>query len=96
MAKQPFRLFALRLLSAEHFPPMHPYVPHLSPAECWLTNYDIVFGRTSYRLQNPSVEPESVNSDCALFCGIQSFTGCAWMLADLYPSILHVPEEANF
>ncbi|EXM18252.1 hypothetical protein FOTG_13674 [Fusarium oxysporum f. sp. vasinfectum 25433] len=39
----------------------------------------ILFGRTSHRLQNPSAEPESFNSDCALFCGIQSLTGCGWI-----------------
>ncbi|RGP72010.1 plant cadmium resistance 3 [Fusarium longipes] len=53
-----------------------------SPCDsCLLSTFlpGILFGRTSYRLQNPSVEPESVNSDCALFCGIQSLTGCAWI-----------------
>jgi hypothetical protein len=74
---------------------MHPYVPFFPSTECWLTNCNEVFGRTSHRLQNPSAQPESFNSDCALFCGIQSFTGCGWMLENLYLLNLHVPEEAN-
>ncbi|KAI1046871.1 hypothetical protein LB505_009721 [Fusarium chuoi] len=39
----------------------------------------IIFGRTSQRLDNPSVPIESMNSDCAIFCAIQSFTGFGWM-----------------
>ncbi|KAJ3542129.1 hypothetical protein NM208_g4264 [Fusarium decemcellulare] len=37
------------------------------------------FGRTSHRMQNPSAPIESVNSDCMIFCGLLSFTGCAWI-----------------
>ncbi|CVL06408.1 related to DUF614 domain protein [Fusarium mangiferae] len=39
----------------------------------------IIFGRTSQRLDNPSGPIESINSDCAIFCAIQSFTGCGWI-----------------
>lgn len=39
-----------------------------------------VFGRTSTRLRDPSmVTHEEINGDCALWCGINSFTGCGWM-----------------
>lgn len=74
---------------------MHQYVSLLLPGKRQLTNRNTVFGRTSHRLQNPSAEPESGNSDCALFCGIQSLTGCGWMLVNLYSSALHLREEAN-
>lgn len=42
-------------------------------------NHHPVFGRTSQRLDNPSGPIVSMNSDCAIFCAIQSFTGFGWM-----------------
>ncbi|KAM5358300.1 hypothetical protein ACJZ2D_015399 [Fusarium nematophilum] len=38
-----------------------------------------IFGRTSQRLRNPVGEVDNVNSDCILFCGIQSLTMSAWI-----------------
>ncbi|KAI1029534.1 hypothetical protein LB504_010647 [Fusarium proliferatum] len=59
-----------------------PCISKLSRA-CSLTvadmNHHSVFGRTSQRLDNPSGPIESINSDCAIFCAIQSFTGCGWI-----------------
>ncbi|RSL70844.1 hypothetical protein CEP53_001744 [Fusarium sp. AF-6] len=40
----------------------------------------ILFGRTSQRMRNaPNIPVESTNSECMIFCGIQSFTGCGWI-----------------
>ncbi|KAH6884982.1 PLAC8 family-domain-containing protein [Thelonectria olida] len=42
----------------------------------------ILLGKTADRIRDPTMETaDTCNTDCMIFCGIQSLTGCGWIYA---------------
>ncbi|KAH7141899.1 PLAC8 family-domain-containing protein [Dactylonectria macrodidyma] len=70
------------LASSAHFSQEYVSAPYELVTKASITEPRYtVFGRSSQRLRNPSEKHvDNFNGDCALFCGLQVFLGCGWIL----------------